>query len=43
MAKIKVKECEIIEKNLCEIYLTDSIYILMIEEMKKSKKERKVI
>lgn len=42
MAKIKIEECKIVEKNLCEIYLTDIIYIVMMEEMKKSNIDRKV-
>lgn len=42
MAKIKIEECAIEEKNLCEIDLTDIIYIVMIEEMKKSNIDRKV-
>ena len=42
MAKIKIKECKIVEKNLHEIYLTDIIYTVMMEEMKKSNIDRKV-
>lgn len=41
MAKIKIKECNVVEKNLYEIELTDIIYSIVIKEVKSNYENKK--